>query len=55
MNEIIKEKIYEFLDKHGEIEIPSKVVKKLADTFVLSEDEALKLYKEWRNKFINKA
>lgn len=55
MNEVIEEKIDEFLNKYGELEPPVKVIKRLVDTFVLSEDEALKVYKEWRKKFMNKA
>lgn len=55
MNEVIEEKIDEFLNKYGEIAIPSKVIKKLIDIFHLSEDEALKRYSEWRKNFIDKA
>lgn len=55
MNEFLEKRLEEYLNKNAIGEVPSKVIKNLVDTFVLSEDEALKLYKEWRKKFINKA
>ena len=55
MDEIFEDLIESYLNKYGIGEVPSKIVKKLSEDFRLSEDEALKIYKEWRTRFMNKA